>query len=46
MSVVKTSQNLEVVEEVLKEYVVPSKKHDGIKPREVAEKIIDALNGR
>lgn len=46
MSVVKTEQVLVAVENVIKTYCVPNKEHDGIKPREVAEKIVDAINGR
>lgn len=46
MSVVKTDAVLTSVENVIKEYCVPNKEHDGIKPREVAEHIINAINGR
>lgn len=46
MSVVKTDAVIVAVEEVIKKYCVPNKENDGIKPREVAEKIIDAINGR
>lgn len=43
---ISNDEMLKRVEDVLKKYCNPKKEFDGITPREIAQKVVDAANGK